>query len=56
MIVDGSYDVCVARATGSYGNFSRLFDDKGKLKKQYKRKAGIPKDKQGYPNSVRIFP
>jgi len=46
----------VPHPTGSYGNFSRLFDDRGKLKKQYKRKAEITKDKQGYPNSIRIFP
>jgi len=46
----------VPHPTGSYGNFARLFDEKGKLREKYKKMAKMTKDKHGNANSVKIFP
>jgi len=46
----------VPHPTGSYGNFSQLFNEKERLKTCYKNMARLLKDEQGYANSVRLFP
>jgi hypothetical protein len=45
----------IPHPTGSYGNFSRLFEN-GKLMAKYRRRVRRIKDKHGEANCVKIFP
>lgn len=46
----------VPHPTGSYGNFRKLFEKNGKIKKQFLKLAREINDKEGNWNSIKLFP